>query len=331
MDAQDRETGWEDVGSQNAVASSMMGSGEPSMQMPMGPMGTMQSGGNFSNAMTGAMVDHFAREFTRGSLSLWPQMVTNMRRYFNVHHGYVLRKLLWQLCPLPMAKMKGGELGLDKDWTVRIFEGLEVGLEEPDMYIPLMAFVTYVLLCGLVKGLHDMFHPDVLASTLSFAMTLLVAEVLCAKAGFFVSVAIQAPVLDLTALLGYKYYYLSLQLLVGFAIGEGSVYYVLKIALWAGCAAALWQSMRRLPSVQQKYGQECVSDLHKIFIRVFPVTQVALCWLLAPTFPRQIATAAAAQVAEAVVEVGSANVEAVVSTTLQAVTEAMNHTGRTEG
>lgn len=330
MDAHDREIGWEDVGSQNAVGSGLAGSGELS-----GNMGSMQPGGNFSNAMTGAMVDHFAREFTRGSLSLWPQMVTSMRRYFNVHHGYVLRKLLWQLCPLPMAKLKGGEVAigqglLHQDWTIRTFEGHEVGLEEPDMYIPLMGFVTYVLLCGLVKGLHDMFHPDVLASTLSFAMTLLVTEVLCAKAGFFVSGAIQAPVLDLTALLGYKYYYLSVQLVVGFAIGEGSMYYVLKFALWAACAAALWQSMRRMPSVQQKYGQECVSDFHKLFIRVFPVTQVALCWLLAPTFPRRSAMAATSDVGDAGNEVGSAALAAAVSTTLQAVTEALNQT-HTEG
>merc|ERR1719183_3445412 len=86
--------------------------------------GAPGSGLGVSDAVTSAMVNHFASELTKGSLSLWPQFVQTARRYFNVSHGYVLRKALWQLAPTASLKKKSteGELGCEKEWTVRMYE-----------------------------------------------------------------------------------------------------------------------------------------------------------------------------------------------------------------
>jgi len=191
MDGSDRELGWEDVGGNaqdnpnavKATAPSFMGGLSGSLGSPG------EGNAPLSDAVTSAMVSHFANEFTKGSLTFWPQFMQTSRQYFNVNHGYVLRKMLWLIVPMPTPKKKSGdgELGGEKDWSVRVFEGLEVEIEEPDMYIPVMSFVTYVLLCGLVRGLQEQFNPDFLSSTMTFSMVVLILEVTVAKAALFMA------------------------------------------------------------------------------------------------------------------------------------------------
>ena len=46
----------------------------------------------------------------------------------------------------------------------------------PDLYIPAMGYLTYVLLVGYVLGLRNAFSPDALAATASSALVWLVLE-----------------------------------------------------------------------------------------------------------------------------------------------------------
>lgn len=299
-------------------------------------MGQISSGGGegsagLSDAVTSAMVNHFARELTQGSLSLWPQFVHSAKQYFNVTHGYVLRKALWQLVPLTSMKKKAGEgeLGAEKDWTVRLYEGLEVDVEEPDLYIPTMGFVTYVILCGLVRGLQEQFHPDTISSTMTFAVVALVVETTIAKSVLFMSGAVNAPVVDLAALLGYKFFYLSLQLLLGLLLGygrrpSGVFYNLLAMGLHVSCGVALWQALRRLPRMQPAHGQECMADVHKHLMKGLPVMQLLVCWCLLPSWPRRKLEEVAASVTEAALATVAAAVVSPedITTTVKAVAKA---------
>jgi len=309
MDGADRDLGWEDVSPPGASAnsatatvaaaamSSMGGFGTAggSLAGQVGEAGSVMGNPQISDAVTSAMVNHFATELTKGSLSLWPQFVLTARRYFNVSHGYILRKVLWQLVPTTSLKKKStdGEIGRDKDWTVRMYEGLEVEIEEPDMYIPVMGFATYVLLCGMIKGLQEQFHPDILYTYISFAVIILVLEVTVAKAALFMAGAVNAPVLDIAALFGYKFLYLCLQLISGMVFGgghaEGVLYHIIALALMGSCGFALFQSLRRLARMQPALGQECVQHVHEVFIKVLPVMQLLAYYLLLPTWPKRIA------------------------------------------
>jgi len=223
-----------------------------------------------------------------------------------VHHGYVLRKAAWQIVPLTSTKKKSadGELGADKDWMARLSEGMEVDIEEPDMYIPTMGFVSYVLLCGLIRGLQEQFHPDTLSATITFATVVLILETTIAKAALFMAGAVNTPIVDLAALLGYKFFYLTLQLAAGLILGMGGrptgfLYHILALGLMAACGVALWQALRRLARMQPSMGQECVTDVHKAFIKGLPVLQALFCWCLMPTWPEP--RKAAAKMAAAVV------------------------------
>mmetsp|Transcript_78239 Transcript_78239/g.198860 ORF Transcript_78239/g.198860 Transcript_78239/m.198860 type:complete len:333 (-) Transcript_78239:147-1145(-) len=325
MDGTDRELGWEDVGRLGGASGGAPGSAlGGSMEGHVGDSGFGEVPG-ISDAVTSAMVNHFAKEFSKGSASLLPQFLSTARRYFNVSHGYILRKCLWQLVPANSMKKKaeGGELGVEKDWTVRIFNGLEVEIEEPDLYIPIMGFVTYVLLCGLIRGLQDTFHPDVISATITFAMVALVVETTVAKAVLFTAGAVNTPAVDLAALLGYKFFYLSLHIFFGLILGwghkpTGFVFNLLALGLAIGCGVALWQALRRLARMQPSMGQECVSDVHKLVVKGFPFGQLLVYWCLLPSWP------AARQAAAAVVAVAEAVATTVVPALVAVAASASN-------
>lgn len=336
MDGADRDLGWEDIGdaqgnggnaaTKTAPAGPMGGFG-----LPAGALGEGPGGAAISDAMTSAMVNHFASEFTKGSLSMWPQFVQTARRYFNVSHGYVLRKAAWQLVPTNTLKKKStdGELGAEKDWTTRMYEGLEVDIEEPDMYIPAMAFATYVLLCGMIKGLQESFHPDVLYSCISFAIIILVLEVTVAKAALFMAGAVNAPVFDLAALFGYKFLYLCLHCMFGLLLSaQGFFFHILGLALVGSCGFALFQSLRRLARMQPMQGQECVQHVHDVFIKVLPGMQALAYYLLLPSWPKYAVAEAAVAAAKtfdteappaAAVEAMAATVASITTTIAAAV------------
>jgi len=264
-----------------------------------GAGGDMFSG--LTDQMTGAMVGHFAREFTQGSLSLWPQFVLSAKHYFNVTHGYVLRKVLWQLLPLPGEKPKStdGEINAGEDWTRRVFQGLEVEIEVPDAYIPTMGFITYVVLYCLVQGLQEKFEPDMLSSTLTLCLVVLVLETTAAKAALYVAGSPDAPVVDLVVLFGYKYFHLSLQLLGGLVLGggwrpTGMFYKLFSLYMVVSCGVALWQVLQRLPRFHPAAsGQECKAELNQLVIKALPVLQALVYWWLLPSWAAQPALPAA--------------------------------------
>eukprot|EP00434_Breviolum_minutum_P022651 symbB.v1.2.019988.t1/scaffold1654.1/size107508/13 len=186
------------------------------------------------------------------------------------------------------TKSSDGELGGEKDWTVRVFEGLEVDIKEPDLYIPTMGFVV---LYGMVRGVQEDFSPEVLSATISSTLVVLILELAVMKGALFMSGAVHTSTLDLFALLGYKFLYLSLHLGLGLLWGHGAkpsglIYRVLTLGLAVSCGVALWQALRRLAKMQPAHGQECVSDMHQICIKVLPLLQACVCWFLMPSWPK---------------------------------------------
>jgi protein transport protein YIF1 len=80
----------------------------------------------------------------------------------------------------------------------------------PDMYIPVMAFVTYILLSTILAGLHGTFHPVLLSMTFSTAIGILFLEIgglklVCYLLSIPSSVPGQSNLLDLIAYSGYKF------------------------------------------------------------------------------------------------------------------------------
>jgi len=75
----------------------------------------------------------------------------------------------------------------------------------PDLYLPTMAFVTYMLVMGYALGAQDKFTPDVLGLAGSSGLAILLLEVFAIKLIFYLVQGLRIPLLDLCSCCGYKF------------------------------------------------------------------------------------------------------------------------------
>jgi len=94
----------------------------------------------------------------------------------------------------------------------------------PDLYIPLMAFITFLLLKGYALMLTVRFTPEDLGITASSSMLWLFCEILLVKFGFWLIEDVSPGWLDLVAFLSYKYVGLILDVMVGLVLGRTMFY-----------------------------------------------------------------------------------------------------------
>lgn len=125
-----------------------------------------------------------------------------LKYYFTVSNKYVLRKL--QLLIFPCFQKEWSrkrDMTSDHDaWQPPISDN-----NAPDLYIPIMAFVTYTLLIGYADGLQGKFTPEKLVTTASQCFLLIAFEILLVKLTFYIANYRSPSFLDLAAYCGYKY------------------------------------------------------------------------------------------------------------------------------
>ncbi|KAG1757781.1 YIF1-domain-containing protein [Suillus lakei] len=80
--------------------------------------------------------------------------VTMLKHHFNVSNSYVMHKL--QLIIFP--------------WLVTDRQPPRDDINSPDLYIPLMALVAYILVAALQTGLQERFHPQILGASATRAL-----------------------------------------------------------------------------------------------------------------------------------------------------------------
>ncbi|KAI0916712.1 hypothetical protein AcW1_010237 [Taiwanofungus camphoratus] len=131
--------------------------------------------------------------------------ISVMKHHFNVSNSYVMNKLRlllfpWRHKPWP-RRLRRTENG-QPEW-----QPPRDDINCPDLYIPLMAFVTYILLAALNSGLHSRFHPEVLGITASKGLAVILLDFVFVKLGcYFLNIPGGInQVLDLVAYDGYKF------------------------------------------------------------------------------------------------------------------------------
>lgn len=170
-----------------------------------------------------------------------------LKHYFNVSNGYVVKKLLLVLFPFRHSP-----------WSrkVDVMHGQEgrflpprEDLNSPDMYIPVMAFVTYILLQTMLAGLRGAFKPELLGYTSSFAFFLVLGEIGGLKLGcYLLSISNESQLLDLIAYSGYKFVGIIVTLLLSEIVnrgkGTGGWGWVFFSYTWAANAFFLMRSLK---------------------------------------------------------------------------------------
>ena len=83
----------------------------------------------------------------------------------------------------------------------------KLDVNAPDMYIPVMAFVTYILIVGIALGRQDKFTPELLGLQASSALAWYLFEVCIIFITLQVlSIKSALKTFDIVSFCGYKYF-----------------------------------------------------------------------------------------------------------------------------
>ncbi|KAF2237870.1 ER to Golgi transport protein-like protein Yif1 [Viridothelium virens] len=150
--------------------------------------------------------------------------VSALKHYFNVSNSYVVHKLFLVLFPWrhrPWSRKQAFNPNGAQD-SPSVFLPPRDDINSPDMYIPVMAFVTYILLSTLLAGLRGAFHPELLGLTATTAFGVVIFEILGLKLGCYIlSISNESQLLDLVAYSGYKFVGIIVTLVVAEIVNGG--------------------------------------------------------------------------------------------------------------
>lgn len=144
----------------------------------------------------------------------------SLKYYFAVDTGYVLKKLL--LLFFPFAQ---------KDWLPKYTTNEQVAprddINVPDLYIPCMAFVTYILTAGSIFGLKNAFSPEKLGIQASYALFWLILEVaICLMILYLMNIRNTLGFFHLISYCSYKFVFMIF-MVSSYVLIESSYYWIL--------------------------------------------------------------------------------------------------------
>ncbi|XP_055906071.1 protein YIF1B-B isoform X2 [Eupeodes corollae] len=125
--------------------------------------------------------------------------VAKLKYYFAVDNNYVINKLRLLFFPFT-----------HKDWSLKYDQDNPVqpryDINAPDLYIPTMAFITYVVAAGLMLGMQNRFSPEQLGIQASSALAYSIFELVVYSITLYVvNIKTSLKTLDLLAFSGYKF------------------------------------------------------------------------------------------------------------------------------
>ncbi|XP_016998414.2 protein YIF1B-A isoform X2 [Drosophila takahashii] len=147
--------------------------------------------------------------------------VAKLKYYFAVDNAYVGRKLRLLFFPY-----------IHKDWSLRYDQEHPVqpryDVNAPDLYLPTMGYITYVIVAGLLLGMQKRFSPEQLGIQASSAMAYSIFELVIYSIALYVmNVKTSLKTLDLLAFTGYKYVNIVVCLMVSTLFFKSGYYIAL--------------------------------------------------------------------------------------------------------
>lgn len=270
---------------------------QPGMMPPTNPNNysypapSETSGFPQANLLTDPVVASAAMQFGQAFVASGRQElekyvgVSRLKYYFAVDTAYVSKKLSIILFPY-----------LHSDWSVKYDQNEPIQpkfeVNAPDLYIPTMAFLTYILVAGFILGVYDRFSPEKLSIEALNALAWNALEVLVQLITLYISnINTNLKTYDLLAYSSYKYIAIIVILLTNLLFGR--VGYLISLTyLSASLAFFLMRTLKLqilaepVPYQQDMYGipQPAVQQLglkrRQYFLLFVSCSQVLLIWWL---------------------------------------------------
>lgn len=193
-----------------------------------GPAGNNLFADPMANAamMYGSSLANQGKDMVNKEISRF-MSVNKLKYFFAVDTRYVMKKLLLLMFPYT-----------HQDWEVRYHRDTPLtprqDVNAPDLYIPTMAFITYILLAGIALGIQQRFSPEVLGLCASTALVWIIIEVLVMLFSLYLlTVHTDLSTFDLIAYSGYKYVGMIFTVMCGLLFGSDGYFVALA---WSSCA-----------------------------------------------------------------------------------------------
>ncbi|KAF9376877.1 hypothetical protein CPB97_010540 [Podila verticillata] len=239
--------------------------------------GTTQLGMQFGKSAVMA-----GQEYVEQNLNRWVNR-EGLQPYFNVSNSYVVNKL--KLLVFPWRH---------KLWT-RVLKrsettGETIGylpprddINAPDLYIPVMAFVTYVLLVAVSAGADNRFSPEILGPTASSALAVILLEFSMIKlCTYILNITSEVSMLDLLAYSGYKFVGIIVSIMAQLSKAPKTVFWTVFLYTGAATGFFLLRSLRYviLPEASAGTVQAPQRKRRIHFLICLSVLQFAFMWIL---------------------------------------------------
>ncbi|XP_054011225.1 protein YIF1B isoform X1 [Hylaeus anthracinus] len=200
--------------------------------------------------------------------------ITALKYYFAVDTDYVLTKLALLFFPFS-----------HKDWSVKYEQDvpLQPRYEKnaPDMYIPTMAFLTYVVLTGLVLGVYERFNIEQLGIAASSALAWGIMELVVHTVSLYImNLETSLSTLDLLVYCGYKYVGINAALLASLVFRKLG-YYIVLLYFSGSLAFFLMRSLklRVIPQTHSSYTASGNKRRLYFILFVAGIQPVLMWWL----------------------------------------------------
>ncbi|EEB06599.1 COPII-coated vesicle component Hrf1 [Schizosaccharomyces japonicus yFS275] len=177
------------------------------------------------------------QEYVEKNFGRWFSF-SSLHYYFDVSNSYVVKKLMLILFPW---RRRSWARVLRRSEVSGSSEGYCPPSEDvnaPDMYIPLMAFTTHILLTCALNGIRGNFHPELFGIRASKSFGIVLFEFLATRLGcYLLNISSQSQVLDMVAYNGYKFVGL---ILTTFARLAGSTWLTVSVFVYTYLSTAFF-------------------------------------------------------------------------------------------
>ena len=162
-----------------------------------------------------------------------------LRYYFTVSTTYVKNKLKHILLPYLHSRHNGR---WERNHLTNENGAIEYvpprdDINAPDLYIPLMAYATYIILCAIIYGMCNAFKPDLFSIEASKGFGFLVIEVLIVKLGFYLLSNASISILECLSYCGYIFVGVCLDMIAGIILGKIGFY---GMIIFTSCGIAYY-------------------------------------------------------------------------------------------
>lgn len=207
-----------------------------------------------------------------------------MKDYFDVTNLYVLKKIRLVFFPFGLKdeewRRQESYGDFQQDSNASVLMTPRGDLQAPDLYIPLMSFVTFILLVGIQKGATEAsLDFDTFSYVCSKSLFLWIFEAGIIYGCFFFLGLAKPAYLEILSYSGYKFLILSFTVMTDILLG----YYPSYAVMWSLSglyAFFFFKTLHRFAGANtlQAHIQD-VSVSRKTFFMGNAIAQVVLIWL----------------------------------------------------